>query len=162
VPGTDLIWRAPTESDHGRVVAVLGPWWGGRDLSHLLPRLFFQHFTDTSTVVEDVDGTLAAFLIGFRSAARPEVAYIHFVGVDPARRGQRLGQSLYQDFFTRMRDAGCTAVHAVTSPVNTTSLAFHLRLGFTPAPSSTVRDGVPVHLDYDGPSQDRVVLTRPL
>jgi hypothetical protein len=63
-------WRPPVEPDHARVLAVLDRWWGrlGGDegtsqRTALLPRLFFQHFTDTSFVVES-DGELVAFLIG--------------------------------------------------------------------------------------------------
>lgn len=65
-------------------------WWGGFGGSAgavqravLLPRLFFQHFTDSSWLAESSDGTLRGFLVGFLSPARSDVAYIHFVGVDP-------------------------------------------------------------------------------
>ena len=44
--------RSPNESDHARVINVLTEWWGGRDLTALLPRLYFQHFTDTSFIIE--------------------------------------------------------------------------------------------------------------
>jgi ribosomal protein S18 acetylase RimI-like enzyme len=44
--------RHPIESDHARVINVLTEWWGGRDLTALLPRLYFQHFTDTSFIIE--------------------------------------------------------------------------------------------------------------
>ncbi|MBI5716040.1 MAG: GNAT family N-acetyltransferase, partial [Chloroflexi bacterium] len=47
-----LVVRSPTESDHARVTSVMTDWWGGRDLSALLPRLYFQHFTDTSFIIE--------------------------------------------------------------------------------------------------------------
>ncbi len=59
-----LALRHPIESDHARVLSVLTDWWGGRDLTSLLPRLYFQHFTDTSFIVEknqnadDADQTL--------------------------------------------------------------------------------------------------------
>jgi len=55
-----LSLRHPVEADHASVLAILRGWWGGRDLSHLLPRLFFQHFNDTSFIIEEVwkDGGL--------------------------------------------------------------------------------------------------------
>ena len=83
--------RAARESDYARVMDVMAEWWGGRDLSHLLPRLFFQHFNDTSFIVEQ-DGTLVAFLIGFMSQSEPRVAYIHFAGVHPEYRRAGLGR----------------------------------------------------------------------
>ena len=60
-----------------------------------LPRLFFEHFTDTSFAAER-DGKLAGFLAGFISQSRPGEAYIHFAGVDPAERGSGLGRLLYE------------------------------------------------------------------
>lgn len=83
--------RHPRADDHAHGLAVLDDWWGGfggeagsRERALLLPRLFFQHSTDTSQLVERADGRLDAFLIGFVSASRPGTAHVHFVGVDPA------------------------------------------------------------------------------
>ena len=47
--------------------------------------------------------------------------------------------------------AGAHTVRAVTSPVNTASIAFHRALGFAVSP---------VEPDYDGPGHDRVCFTR--
>jgi ribosomal protein S18 acetylase RimI-like enzyme len=129
-------------------------------MQDLLPRLFLQHFTATSTVAETPQGDIAGFLIGFVSQDHPEVGYIHFVGVHPLRRGEGLGARLYERAFEDFRSRGCAVVKAVTSPVNTGSLAFHEAMGFTrvPDPSS----GSEVWTDYDGPGGDRVVLTRSL
>jgi GNAT superfamily N-acetyltransferase len=156
----ELSFRQPTEADHARVLAVLEPWWGGfkgadgaRERALLVPRLYFQHFTTTSCLAEHPDGTLAAFLIGFRSQAEPATAYIHFVGVDPALHGQGVGRSLYAWFFDRARAVGARRVKCVTSPANTASRAFHGRLGFAASP---------VLPDYDGPGLDRVAFTRSL
>jgi GNAT superfamily N-acetyltransferase len=64
-------------------------------MAGMLPRLFFEHFTDTSFAAER-DGRLVGFLAGFISQSRPGEAYIHFVGVDPAQRGRGLGRLLYE------------------------------------------------------------------
>lgn len=153
----DLSFREPTEADHARVLAVLEPWWGGfkgadgaRERALLLPRLYFQHFTTTSRLGEHSDGSVAAFLIGFLSQTEPTAAYIHFVGVDPALHGQGVARSLYEWFFDRARASGARRVKCVTSPGNSTSRAFHARLGFTASP---------VLPDYDGPGLDRVAFT---
>jgi pimeloyl-ACP methyl ester carboxylesterase/ribosomal protein S18 acetylase RimI-like enzyme len=149
-PGFTL--RSPVESDHARVLAVLSEWWGGRDLSHLLPRLYLQHFNDTSFIVE-ADGELAAFLIGFVSQSEPGVAYIHFAGVHPAQRQAGLARQLYERFFRAARARGASEVHCITSPVNSGSIAFHKRMGFVASEPIA---------DYDGPGDDRVALKRKL
>jgi ribosomal protein S18 acetylase RimI-like enzyme len=157
---TDLVFRRPTEADHARVLEVLEQWWGGlggadgaRYRAALLPRLFFQHFATTSTVAEHPDGGIAGFLIGFVSPTEPGTGYVHFIGVDPAARRAGLGATLYRRFFDDAARAGAHTVRAVTSPINTTSIAFHSSLGFAVSP---------VAPDYDGPGHDRVCFTRTL
>jgi predicted GNAT superfamily acetyltransferase len=118
----------------------------------MLPKLFFVHFTDTSFVAER-DGELAGFLVGFLSQSEPNEAYVHFVGVSPNERGAGLGRELYERFFAVARARGRRRVSCVTSPANAGSLAFHQAIGFEP--------GRP-QADYDGPGEDRVVLTRSL
>jgi ribosomal protein S18 acetylase RimI-like enzyme len=152
-----LTARHPTAADHPRVLAVLDRWWGGLkgeagsiERALLLPRLYFQHFTTTSFLIERPDGELAAFLVGFFSQTEPDVAYVHFVGVDPARHGQGVGRALYRAFFALVQAHGRRYVHCVTSPENTASQAFHARLGFMAAPAQP---------DYDGPGLDRVAFT---
>ena len=145
--------RHAEPADYGRVIGRLNAWWGGRDMAPMLPRLFFVHFEGTSYVVDDGDGQLAAFLIGFLSQTDPDEAYIHFVGVSPEHRGGGLGRQLYERFFEDARAAGRTRVTCVTSPVNEGSVAFHEALGFT---SESVAH------DYDGPGEDRVLFVRTL
>ena len=118
----------------------------------MLPRLFFTHFRETSFVAE-VDGELAGFLVGFLSQTFTGEAYVHFVGVAPASRGAGVARSLYERFFAAARANGRTAVRCVTSPANESSIAFHARLGFEPGPP---RPG------YDGPGEDRVLLSKRL
>ena len=142
--------RHAEPSDYARVIAVVDEWWGGRHMAAMLPKLFFVHFRDTSFVAED-DGALAGFLCGFRSQTHPDEAYIHFVGVDPARRGDGLGRALYECFFAAV--APRTIVRAVTSPVNERSVAFHRALGF---------EVERIDEDYDGPGEARVLLVKRL
>jgi predicted GNAT superfamily acetyltransferase len=148
-------------SDHAPVIAVVDDWWGGRAMAPMLPRLFFDHFTDTSFAA-DRDGTLAGFLVGFVSQSRPGEAYIHFVGVHPGERGRGLGRRLYGTFFGTVRALGCTRVRAVTSPVNTGSVAFHRRMGFHLEPGDARVGGIPVVAGYDGPGRDRVCFVKDL
>jgi ribosomal protein S18 acetylase RimI-like enzyme len=142
--------RPAEPADHARVVAVVDAWWGGRPMAAMLPKLFFIHFRDTSFVADD-DGELAGFLCGFRSQTFDDEAYIHFVGVDPSRRGSGLGRMLYERFFDAI--APRTVVRAVTSPVNERSVAFHRALGF---------EVERVQPDYDGHGEARVQLVKHL
>lgn len=146
------IRRARLE-DHEAVVRVMPEWWAdsrtpeqARQLTLLLPRLFFEHFSGTSLVMDGDDG-MHGFLVGFHSADHPDEAYIHFVGVDPRRRKDGVARALYERFFEEATAAGRTKVKAITSPANTGSIAFHRAMGFdvhVPEPG------------YDGPGQDRV------
>jgi ribosomal protein S18 acetylase RimI-like enzyme len=142
--------RHAEPADYGRVISVVDDWWGGRTMAAMLPKLFFVHFRDTSFVAED-DGELAGFLCGFRSQTYDDEAYIHFVGVDPSRRGDGLGRLLYERFFEAVRPR--TIVRAVTSPVNERSVAFHRAIGFE---VEKVDDA------YDGRGEARVLLLKRL
>ena len=90
--------RQLSTADYPFVISVIERRWDGRPMADKLPRLFFEHFTDTSFAAER-DGRLAGFLAGFISQSRPGEAYIHFVGVDPAQRGNGLSRLLYEAFF---------------------------------------------------------------
>jgi ribosomal protein S18 acetylase RimI-like enzyme len=157
LPGITLRQLRP--SDHATVITVIDSWWGGRQMAGLLPRLFFEHFSDTSFAA-DRDGELAGFLVGFLSQSRPDEAYIHFVGVRPGGRGAGLGRRLYEVFFAVAGAHGRTVVRAVTAPVNTGSVAFHRRMGFEIEPGSAGSGDTPVAAGYDGPGQDRVQFTK--
>jgi predicted GNAT superfamily acetyltransferase len=142
--------RHAEASDYARVNAVIDEWWGGRQMAAMLPKLFFVHFRDTSFIAED-DGALAGFLVGFKSPAFEDEAYVHFVGVDPSRRGSGLGRLLYERFFAAV--APRSIVRAVTSPVNERSVAFHRALGF---------EVERVDEAYDGRDEARVLLVKRL
>jgi GNAT superfamily N-acetyltransferase len=148
-------------ADRFSEISVIDQWWGGRQMADKLPRLFFEHFTDTSFAAEH-DGKLAGFLAGFISQSRPGEAYIHFVGVDPTQRGSGLGRLLYEAFFQVAGARGCVLVRAVTSPVNRGSVAFHQRMGFRLEPGDAQVDGIPFSPGYDGHGGDRVRFIRSL
>ncbi|MFC3454321.1 GNAT family N-acetyltransferase [Amycolatopsis speibonae] len=158
--------RQARVSDHGKIVTCVQQWWGdsrtpeqARELSLLLPKLFLQFFSSTSLVLEDETG-IRAFLVGFYATDNDAEAYIHFVGVDPRLRGQGTARRLYTTFFQRAAEAGRTDVRAITSPVNSGSIAFHRAMNFTLETGDRMVDGLPVHSDYDGPGHDRVCFHR--
>jgi ribosomal protein S18 acetylase RimI-like enzyme len=153
--------RHAEPSDYLTVINVMDDWWGGRAVGELLPKLFFIHFRETSFVAEK-EGQLIGFLTGFLSQTFTDEAYIHFVGVHPDFRQAGLGRTLYERFFEVMRQSGRRVVRSITSPVNKSSIAFHLRLGFKIEPQDAVRDGIPVSRNYDGRGGDRVLFIKKL
>ena len=160
----ELRFRRPTEADHAGIVAQVDDWWGGRTLHHVLPRLWFQHFTGTSWVVEDPGGRVIGFLIGFISPDRPDEAYVHMAGTSPNNRRSGIGRALYERFFEDARASGARRVLAVTWPGNRVSVGFHRGLGFVPSdgPGTQNLYGTPAYPDYDAVGGDRVVFNRDL
>jgi GNAT superfamily N-acetyltransferase len=155
----DLSIRHVEPADYEPVISVLNSWWGGRNMSDMLPRLFFVHFRGMSFVAQGAGG-IAGFLIGFRSQTFPEEGYIHFAGVHPDERRKGIGSLLYGRFFQAASEQGCRIVHSVTSPVNRVSIAFHLRKGFHAEPGDGDIEGIAFTKGYDGPGNDRVVFSR--
>jgi ribosomal protein S18 acetylase RimI-like enzyme len=166
---TELI-RGAEERDYEAVAKALARWWDSpgfdsdaarRERAALVPRLYLQHFADSSFVIER-DGELLGFLIGFLSASRGDEGYIHFAGIDPALRRAGLGRALYERFFELCLAAGRNCVRAVTSPGNTRSIAFHRALGFSFEAGDFELEGLPVKRDYDGRELHRVCFVRVL
>ena len=71
----------------------------------------------------------------------------------PASRGSGVARALYERFFAAARANGRTLARCVTSPANEASLDFHARLGF---------EAEAWHPGYDGPGEDRVLLSKRL
>lgn len=151
-----LTARNSEPADHQRIIAVMKDWWGGRDLTWMLPKLFLVHFCDTSFIIEKEDD-LIAFLIGFLSQSKANEGYIHFAGVHPDYRGMGLGELLYHRFFKICKKHHRGTIRSCTSPVNKGSIEFHKKIGFNILRGNGEVDGIPVSLDYNYPG-DRKVL----
>ena len=160
----EYMFRRPTEADHARIVRQVDDWWGGRRMHELLPRLWFQHFTGSSWVVEDAKGVPVAFLVGFISPDHPDTAYIHMVGVNPNLRRSGLATRLYGRFIEDVASRGARRVHAITWPGNRISVGFHTAMGFVPSagPGTQNLYGTVAYPDYDYPGDDRVAFTKEL
>lgn len=156
-----LVIRPGTADDYPDLIARIDDWWGGRPMASMLPRLFFEHF-GVNCLIAELDGQRVGFLCGLLSDTDRRLAYVHFVGVDPAVRSQGVGRQLYDTFYVVARAAGRTKIRCVTAPTNAASIAFHRRLGFT-YDTNPADPGQPnAYVDYDGPGQDRVILSRSL
>ena len=151
--------RQLQEADYETTIEAIDDWFDGRQMSHLLPRIFFIHFLPTSFAIEE-DGRVIGFLAGFVSQTYPDQAYIHFVGIEANYRGRGLGRQLYSTFFETVRRLGCTTVRCITSPVNSGSIAFHTRMGFRIERSNGERHGAPCTLNYELQGADRVLFVR--
>nr|WGD66408.1 GNAT family N-acetyltransferase [Bacillus velezensis] len=151
--------RTITSEDYEMVTSVLNEWWGGRQMKDKLPRLFFEHFQDTSFITYEPEG-MTGFLIGFQSQSDPETAYIHFSGVHPDFRKMQIGKQLYDRFMETVKNRGCTKVNCVTAPVNKVSIAYHTKLGFEVEKGTKTVNGIPVFANYDGPGEDRILFVK--
>ena len=145
-----LLIRHAEATDYPLVIGRVDRWWDGRPMRAMLPRLFFVHFRPTSFVAE-LEGGIVGFLCGFVSQTSPEIAYVHFIGVDPATRRLGVGRRLYERLFAAARALGCQEIHAVTAPTNSASIAFHEKVGF-----SVVAGAAAVAEGYDGPGEARI------
>ncbi|MFF8818767.1 GNAT family N-acetyltransferase [Leucobacter sp. NPDC015123] len=154
----DYTIRQAAPGDYDAIIAVVDEWWG-RPMTGAVQRLFLDHFFDTSFVAEPANssnqapGSVVGFLIGFHSPGQPDTSYIHFVGVHPEARRSGLAGALYERFFASARSAGRSRVRAITSPINSRSVAFHQAVGFTVSEPISA---------YDGPGNDRVTFEREL
>jgi ribosomal protein S18 acetylase RimI-like enzyme len=154
--------RTLEPGDYDFIISRVDEWWGGRRMAGGLPRLFFNHFAGTGLAADDDEGRIAAFVLGFMSPQRPDEAYIHYAAVDPAHHRTGLGRRMYEAFFKAARDHGRTVVRCLTSPVNKLSISFHQGIGFELVDSIHHEDGIPIHLDYDGPGNHRVLFEKRL
>lgn len=67
--------------DYKQVIGSVDDWWGGRRMTPMLPRLFFENFCETSFVTEipqaqgvDEPAEIVGFLCGFVSPSLPKEA----------------------------------------------------------------------------------------
>lgn len=156
----ELVWRGAEPEDAIAVSRALDDWWEKR-LHHCVRPQLFEHFGDTTLIVEH-DGELVAFLVGWLSQRFPDAAYVHFMGVRDDHRRLGLGLELYRRFAGLAREHGRTRIMAETGAFNARSIAFHQSIGFTLEPGDEVIDGVPVHHDRIGIGGDYVVLSMDL
>ena len=89
--------RNAKPSDHSEVISVMPQWWGGRDLSASVPKVFFIHFCNTIFIAHK-GNELVGFLVGFLSQTNDKEGYIHFAGVHPNIRKTGSGELYIIDF----------------------------------------------------------------
>ena len=157
-PGNVKI-RNATPLDHEKVISVMPEWWGGRDLSSSVLKVFFIHFNSTAYIAE-IGDELVGFLVGFMSQTEEKVGYIHFAGVHPQHRRASIGRLLYEKFYVDCKANGRSIVKSCTSPINKLSINFHQKMGFEIEPGDGIVDDVPVILNYLGKDSPKVLFKK--
>jgi GNAT superfamily N-acetyltransferase len=156
--------RRPTEQDHAAIVDVVDEWWSGRRVRHRLPRMWFRHFAGSAWIAETADGRRAGVVIGFVSPGRPDEAVLHLLGVDPNLRRRGLGSALEARLADDARRAGAHRIVTTIPTGDPAALAFLVARGYRidDGPGTRSIHGTPAMPDYDGPGEDRVLLSRVL
>lgn len=126
--------------------------WFGHPVGLTMHRLFFDQLGPSGVWLGTPDEQMVGVLLGLRSEADPDLAYVHFHMVDPHWRGQGVGARLYRTFGEQMAARGCRRIRALASPQRTGSVRFHEALGFVATPAA----------GYLGPDQDRLIFERSL
>ncbi|HEX5013787.1 MAG TPA: GNAT family N-acetyltransferase [Candidatus Limnocylindrales bacterium] len=152
--------RRPTDDDHDPIVRRIDDWAGGRTARHLLPRLWFRHFTGTSWVAVRADGRPIGVAIGFVSPDDPATGVLHMIAVEPAQRRQGLGRELFTRCVADAVERGATTMATTAWADDRPTIAFLQSLGFEllEPPGRQRLYGMPAVADYDGPGDDRAEL----
>jgi ribosomal protein S18 acetylase RimI-like enzyme len=124
-------------------------FWGGRDLRHAHSWSWFQQFGGWGLLAVDA-GRIVGYLLGVVTA--DGLGYVQLIAVLPEYRRHGLARELWRRFARGAQRAGATRLEAITSPVNTGSVAFHSRLGMSAEEIA----------DYAGPGQPRVLFRAPV
>ncbi len=111
--------------------------------------MWFRQFRGYGHLARD-SGRTVGYLLGV--VTLDGIGYVHAVAVRAGHRRYGIGRALWHAFTDRACTAGARELHAVTSPGNTGSVAFHTGLGMS-------AEEIP---DYGGPGRARVLLRRVL
>lgn len=140
--------RELSARDFGVIVGELDDFWAADRTRELHHPTFVHEFGETAFVAHE-HGKIVGYLMGFLSQAREPVGYIHLVAVRRTHRRRGVAEKLYRHFAGVAETRGASALKAITTAVNTDSLAFHQSMGFA----------TDMVTEYAGPGQDRVVMT---
>lgn len=160
----DLLLRRPTPADYPAVIRVVDDWWGARQVPGPLPRLWFEHFSGTSTIAHTLEGELAGFLAGFVSPDHPDQAVVVMAGTSPNLRRRGVGRRLHEQFEADARERGARRLVESIFPGDPGAVAFLRAIGFRPldVPGTQRLYGVPAVADHEWGREDRAIFVRDL
>ena len=151
-------YRRATEDDHDPIVRRIEDWAGGRPAArHLVPRLWFRHFTGTSWVADRGDGRPIGLAIAFISPDDRSTAVLHLVVVDPAHRRAGIGRELVTRCVADAIEGGALKVRTTAWADDRPTIAFLETVGFRllEGPGGQKLYGMPARADFDEPGDDR-------
>ena len=146
-----------TKQDFDQILTEFKEFWDSDRTLALHHPTLINEFGNSAFVIREGQ-KVVAYLFGFLSQTSP-IGYIQLLSVRQGYRKQGLARRLYDHFTGFALVHGCTKLKAITSPVNTLSIAFHKSIGMMPTGKDTI-DGIPVIKDYSGPGKDRVVFIK--
>jgi predicted GNAT superfamily acetyltransferase len=123
--------RTAQESDFNECVAIARRTWPQFLEREAIFHIFCKYFRNTCFVNEE-DGKVNAFLLGFISQVSPDEAYVHLIISDRSAQRRGIARALYMEFFRVVRQSGTMRVRLTVDPANKASLTFHHKLGFQP------------------------------
>lgn len=144
-----------TVADFYQIKEEIADFWGSDRTLYLHHPFLIHEFGDTSFVVKDENGKIAAYFFGFFSQTE-KTAYVHLIGVRESNQRQGLGHLLYDHYIKIARKNGCNRMKAITKPINKMSIKFHMKLGMKLSGNPN-EEGIPIVKDYCGIGEDRVV-----
>ncbi|MGD0855454.1 MAG: GNAT family N-acetyltransferase [Dehalococcoidia bacterium] len=146
-----------TKQDFDQILTEFNEFWDSDRTLALHHPTLINEFGNSAFIIRD-GPKVVAYLFGFLSQTFP-IGYIQLLSVRQGYRKQGLARRLYDHFTGFAVARECTKLKAITSPVNTLSIAFHKSIGMMPTGKDTI-DGIPVIKDYSGPGKDRVVFIK--
>lgn len=120
--GSGFTLRAPTVDDGARI------WRIARDSQVLDTNTSYAYlmwcrdFAATSVVAE-IDGVVAGFVIGYRRPQAPDVLFVWQVAVDHAYRGRGLGVAMLERLMNNCVAQGVSTLETTISDDNAASIA---------------------------------------
>jgi GNAT superfamily N-acetyltransferase len=143
-----------SQDDFLQILSDIEDFWGSdRTLAYHHP-MFVNEFANTGFVIKKNE-KVVAYLFGLISQTE-KTGYVHLVGVRQFHQRQGLGQTLYEHFIQQLKHQHITGLKAITTPANSSSIHFHLKLGMEMT-GELMNDDIKVIKNYSGPGQDRVV-----
>ena len=146
-----------SKQDFDQILTEFKEFWDSDRTLALHHPTLINEFGNSAFVIRD-GNKVVAYLFGFLSQTSP-TGYVQLLSVRQGYRKQGLARRLYDHFTGFALAHGCTKLKAITSPVNSLSIAFHKSIGMMPAGEDNV-DGIPVIKDYSGPGRDRVIFMK--
>ena len=156
---SDLIIRNVVEEDFLVIAEVAEKCSPMTTERNSIYHIFTKFFKNTSLVVEDEDGSVRGFLLGFISQDNSENAYIHLLCLEKSLRGRKIAADLVNEFIKIVSSMGSKKISLITKPSNKAAIRFYNKIGFLSDKSDeTVEiDGINVFKGYNGPGHDKIV-----